>query len=212
MLTVACVWIKSNTYSSSIWVERLYSMVQRNLSREHRFICITNEDAYSNGTIQKVSPRVTPPDGWPLWWYKLNLFYLRGDRVLYLDLDTVILGSLDDLIEYPSDFVMAPTSGVPTKNHDFNSSVMVWDPNSENASIIRKNIPPDWKRFAGDQQWISSLKMKIDAFPYKWIHKYLPGKGCYSPPADTKVALMIQGGKNQVLVDSGHSWISEYWR
>jgi len=218
MLTVACVWIKSDTYDSPEWVYRLHRMVEANLAQEFEFLVITSEPIdlmpLKGSTLSTFYPRIKPPDGWPLWWYKLNLFEVdpMGDRVLYLDLDTVVMGGLEDLVNYPSDFCMAPTSGVPTKNHDFNSSVVVWTPGCEQHQIIKKSLPPDWKRYAGDQQWLSSLKMKIDAFPYRWIHKYLPGKGPYLPPDGTRVALMIQGGKNQALLDAGHSWIAEYWR
>jgi len=218
MLTVACVWIKSKIYDNPEWVYKLHSMVRRNLDREFEFLVITPENInllpLRGSVISTYYPKIKPPEGWPLWWYKLNLFVagIMGDRVLYLDLDTVVMGSLEELVDYPSDFVMAPTSGVPTKNHDFNSSVMVWNPSGIQAGIIRDNLLPDYKKYPGDQQWISSLKMRIDAFPYRWVHKYLPGKGSYIPPDGTKVALMIQGGKNQALLDSGHSWIEEYWK
>jgi hypothetical protein len=239
MLTVACVWIKSEIYNSSKWVTRLFDMVYSNLNQPFNFLVIGPDHpgpgsfehtiAYSDHSHYSKDEKceclrhcdslpIIPPEGWPLWWYKLNLFAIyyfgskNGDRVLYLDLDTVVMGNLDDLVNYPSDFVMAPTSGVPTKNHDFNSSVMVWTIGGEQHEIIKKAMPPDWKRYAGDQQWLSSLKMKIDAFPYRWIHKYVAGKGPYIPPDGTKVALMIQGGKNQALLDVGHTWIKEYWR
>lgn len=218
MLTVACVWVKSKTYDSPEWVYRLYRMVEANLSQEFEFLVITPENINLlslKGSVLSISqPKIKPPEGWPLWWYKLNLFSIKaiGNRVLYLDLDTVVMGGLEDLVNYPSDFVMAPTSGVPTKNHDFNSSVMAWTIGGEQHKIIKKAMPPDWKRYPGDQQWLSSLNMRIDAFPYRWVHKYLPGKGPYLPPDGTKVALMIQGGKNKVLLGSGHTWIGEYWK
>lgn len=220
-LTVACVWIKSETYDSPVWVAKLANMVDRWLGlvyRPYRFVCIT--DQYKDESlkvfhgIEWVKPSYAPAIHSPKkWWYKLNIFNLEADRVLYLDLDTVIMGNLGELVSFPSDFVTAPSSGVPMRNHDFNTSVIVFDQDSLNAKLIRSMWPDfvPYAKFAGDQQWLSSLKMRVDLFPSRWIHKYLPGKGPYLPPEGTKVALMIQGGKNKVLAEAGYDWIKEFW-
>jgi len=221
MLTVACVWVKSETYDSIKWVSRLYSMVQRNLFQPFRFVCITphGNDFKTvwcfDGADHFITtpPRIIPPSNYLPWWYKLNLFDLGvwGEQVLYLDLDTVVVGLLDPLVNYPSDFVMSPSSGNPAKGHDYNSSVMMWKTTSSQVEYIRSKIPPDYKRYPGDQQWLCSLPIQVDAYPHKWIRKYLPGKGIQEPPEGTIVSLMIQGGKNQALLDAGHTWIGKYW-
>ena len=226
MLTVACVWIKSETYKNPEWVVKLYRMVDRWIGlvhRPYRFVCITNCpnelcDASDGTDIEWLNPVIAPPFDKPKWWYKLNLFRTQWQvmgikRVLYLDLDVVVKGSLADLVSFPSDFVTAPSSGMPMRGHDFNTSVMMFNTEGETFHHIRKTLPlVDYDKFAGDQQWLSSLKMRVDLFPSRWIHKYLPGKGSYVPPEEAKVVLMIQGGKNKALIEAGHDWITDYWR
>ena len=217
MLTVACVWIKSEIYQDRSWVDKLYWMVKRNLPVDYKynFMCVTphvNEFWGEEPAIGCEIPIIIPGNGYRAWWYKLNLFNLQGDRILYLDLDTVIHGDLTKLIDFPSDFVVCPSSGVPMRKHDFNSSIMVWNPASPQIQTVRSLLrSADMKRYSGDQQWLSSLPIRVDLFPSRWIHKYLPGKGVYEPEPETIATLLIQGGKNEDLVKAGHSWIERYW-
>jgi len=216
MLTVACVWIKSDTYRTEEWVLKLRSMVARRMGMIHpyQFICITKEDLSQHG-IPTVKPRIKVPGNVPLWWHKLNLFSLEAPWVLYFDLDVVLTGHLGELVDFPSDFCVAPSNGVPMRGHDFNSSVMMFRTDSDQARMVKHLVTDShvpFTKFAGDQQWLASLPMRVDLFPSRWVHKYLPGQGVYLPPEGTKVVLMIQGGKNKVLLEAGHEWIGEYWK
>jgi hypothetical protein len=168
---------------------------------------------------QAVHPSVIiPPKSQKNHWYKLNLFDLPGDRILYFDLDVVLLNSIVPLVEFPSDFCVAPSSGVPMRGNDFNSSVMSWDPRSEVVRNVRARILEDFARkpvydqFAGDQQWLASLPLRVDLFPSRWIKKYLPKGGIAHPEPEVIVSLLIQGGKNKQLIEDGHTWIMDYWR
>ena len=222
MLTIACVWVRSEVYGTPEWVHRLYRMVTNHIGagdlpgNEYRFLCVTPhwEEFKGQKEILAVPPVLVPPPGLPKWWYKLNLFELPGERVLYFDLDVVITAPVRDLVNFPSDFVVAPSSGVPMRGHDFNSSVMAWNPEGQQAKFIRdaikKGVP--YFRFAGDQQWLSSLPIRVDLYPSRWVKKYLPKGGVQPPAPGTIVTLLTQGGKNQALIDAGHTWIAEYWR
>jgi hypothetical protein len=207
MLTVACVWRKSEIYDNREWVDRLWSMVDRHLSIPHKFVCITDEDV--QGAVKPLIKHDKKP-----WWDKLNLFFLPGDRILYLDLDVVVQGDLSLLAIFPSDFAVAPSNGVPMRNNAFNSSVMVWDVDSKPIKTIRELIPlhKPWEKWVGDQQWLSMMPIRVDLFPSRWIHKYHVVHGPYKPNRATVVTLLIQGGKNKKLIEDGHDWIREYWR
>jgi hypothetical protein len=103
MLTVACVWFGPK-YGVE-YVERLRDGVARHLSRPYRFVCITDHLTGLRGVDM-----VAPPSEhrWPGWWAKMNLFdarpWYRRDRMIYLDLDTVIVGDLSPLADWPDDF------------------------------------------------------------------------------------------------------------
>jgi len=224
MLTVACVWVRSEIFDSVDWVWKLYRMVDRRMGMVHRpfkFVCITPHVEEFRGydwVVPFPPSMVVPPDDVKKHWWKLNLFALPGDQVLYFDLDVVIMKSIVPLIEFRSDFCVAPSSGVPMRGHDFNSSVMSWKPKSEVVLRINTLITehfgrkPVYGQFAGDQQWLSSLPIRVDLFPSKWISKYLPKGGIKHPDPDVIVSLLIQGGKNRQLIENGHTWIADYWR
>ncbi|GJM03107.1 MAG: hypothetical protein DHS20C08_16080 [Rhodomicrobium sp.] len=98
--------IKWGTRYGSDYVNRLYNMVKRNTVNETRFVCFT-EDAtgVKPGVEIKPLPQINIPDrvsSTP--WRKLCLWQdpledISGD-VLFLDLDLVITGNMDDFFSY----------------------------------------------------------------------------------------------------------------
>lgn len=230
MLTVACVWTRSEIFDSAEWVHKLYRMADQNLRMTYpnfRFVCITphQEEFQDHHHIHTIYPYYCPHSRAHASWYKANLFQIRDtDRVLYLDLDVVVMRKLTPLVEFPSDFVCAPPSSVPIREKDFNSSVMVWNTESEQIQIIRNlvaklpwdavgnGLKPPFTNGRGDQKWLSSLPIRVDLFPSRWVKKYFSDHGIQKPPEETIVSLCIQGGKNKALIDSGHTWIAEYWK
>jgi len=92
MLTVACVLRSGGEYQPE-HVHHLRSNVRKFLTFPHRFVCLTDtplEDV--NCILLK--------HNWPGWWSKMELWRpgLFGGTVLYLDLDTVIVSNIDDMI------------------------------------------------------------------------------------------------------------------
>lgn len=110
---VVVICMKWGTLYGPDYVNVLHRAVSANLSREHRFVCLTDDRAGLNAGVE-VFPL---PDlnfgqgefafgGWP----KLSVFAeelcgLSG-RALFVDLDTVILGSLDDMFDVPGGVVL----------------------------------------------------------------------------------------------------------
>lgn len=92
------------------YVNRLYQMIGRNMSREFQLTCFTDS---SEGIDDEVNvqpllplglPRGLPERGWnKLATLGSNIGGLRG-QVVFLDLDVVITGSLDELFELPGEF------------------------------------------------------------------------------------------------------------
>lgn len=120
-LTVACV-LKSGGIYNARWVERLRNGVRKHLEVPHRFVCLTDTvDAVEAAGIDAIPLT----EDWPGWWSKLELFKpgnISGP-VLYLDLDSIVVGSLKDIANYPHAFTMA---------HDWNhgcacSTAMAWN-------------------------------------------------------------------------------------
>jgi len=184
MTVVVC--IKVGKKYGPEYVNRLYYAVERYTTAEYRFLCLTDDPA---GLECDWAPIETDLPG---WWAKLVLFkphsWLARRRVVYLDLDTVIVGNIDLLFTYQGPLAIATN----------------WNDPREYASLLM-NIGPDvgthiWDRFQydpkeymqyykgrGDQGWISDTyehaDLIDDLYPrllgsYK-IHQLQDGPGNY---------------------------------
>lgn len=93
------------------YVNRLHAMVRRHLTRPARFVCFTDD---ASGFEAGVEALPLPDVGWTEGvdvhgWRKVGLFAdalgdLTGDA-LFLDLDVLVVASLDPLFEHPGDVV-----------------------------------------------------------------------------------------------------------
>lgn len=101
-MIVACV--KVGTRYGPEYVNRLAAMVARHTTLPYRFVCLTDDPA---GVTCETAPIGTDAPG---WWAKLVLFRphpaLVGQRVLFFDLDTVLVGSIDPLLAYRGEFAI----------------------------------------------------------------------------------------------------------
>lgn len=89
MITVACVLRSGGDYRP----EHVYALrdgVARNLTLPHQFVCLTDMEVDCD--------RLRLLRRWPGWWSKCELFDGRiSGPTLYLDLDTIVVGPLDDI-------------------------------------------------------------------------------------------------------------------
>lgn len=98
MLDVICVCKSGGVYDAD-WVARLKRGLERNLGN-HRLRCLSD--------IEVPCERIPLHHDWPGWWSKIELFRpgVIENPTLYLDLDTVIVGSLEAMREVPAGFAM----------------------------------------------------------------------------------------------------------
>lgn len=176
MLTVACVLVRGHVAFSVEYVERLYSMVTRALRVDFEFVCLTDQPKKMPKGVRPIEIR-TPRPGCKGWWAKIELFKPGrfGGRVLYLDLDTLIVGSLDEIIAYPAEFALAPCGAPNFKGAEgrkvvkrYNSSVMVWDFDAV-GELYRDWTPLVTTRLWGDQDWIGERCDWASAMPAEWF-------------------------------------------
>lgn len=153
-ITVACV-LRSGSFYNADWVARLQRGVRRHLPLPHHFVCLTDMPGVQEA---EVVPLV---EGWQGWWAKIELFRknIFSGPVLYLDLDTVIVGDLTRIVTYPHKFTMAhefyrPTQGCSTAmawNGDFS---MIYDRFKADPTAAK-----DYRTFSkiGDQAFIEDV-------------------------------------------------------
>jgi hypothetical protein len=186
VLTVALVNAYDYLGRGAEYVAKMVAMVDRNLRAPHEF-------------------KVLGDCGLPGWWNKVALF-MPGQfdgRVLYLDLDSVITGSLDELAETKG-IIDLHDWGWPT--HTLCSAVMAWDA-GEHEDIWSRFTPDVMKRLEGDQDWITEVG-GWEALPASWCRSYR--YHCKrSVPKSCKV-VQCHGKSKPHTIASG--WLPELWR
>jgi len=206
---VVCV-LKSGEFRgrqySPDWVRRLQGMVQRHLEIPHRFVCFTDQ------TIPGVHC-ILLDQNLPGWWSKIEMFrWSVSTRLLYLDLDVLVTGPLEPLINYPAPMALMPaiiTTPKPGMVRRYQSSVMVWTP-PEGKEIFESFNPDIMDKFHGDQDWIGHIKPNCPTFPPTWFCKLSRCHG-RQPPNHIKVVLAQHPMSNDKAAEK-YSWIREVWR
>lgn len=100
---LSVVVVQTNDYlgRGSEYVKKLRRQVRKNLTIPHEFFVVTDDPA-SFYPRMKVKPSALPG-----WWEKLRLFkpgMFPDGRVLFLDLDTFIVGNIDDIASLDTPF------------------------------------------------------------------------------------------------------------
>lgn len=180
-LTVASVWVKGNVDYGVEYVTKLHGMVSRHLSRPYRFVCLTDRPEQLPEGVEGI--RIKPHPGLFGWWSKVELFnpqHALTGRVLYLDLDTLVVDALDPIVDYPEAFAAVPHAGTFNGKNGlqvvkrFNSSVMAWD--AEKYRYIYNNwVPKVAKRLHGDQDWIGEQNPFGHVMPALWFPRMSEG-------------------------------------
>jgi hypothetical protein len=221
----ACV-IHGNVYGWR-YVDVLYSMLKRNLSRDIRMHVYT--EASRAVPSHMIKHALTE---WPgiqgakkSWWYKMQLFNTEhhAGPLLYLDLDTVIVNNLDWITQLSLSHFWAirdfQTLWKP-KFQGINSSVMYW--HTEKFSKIwtqfsEHDIPKLCAKYHGDQDYLSTvvtatqrrffpeksaLSWRWQALdggmdPYKRLNKH-PGQGTQFGPETSLLIFHGQPKPDQV--------------
>ncbi len=209
------------------YVLRLRSMVARNLTVPHRFICITdfplNPGGYPQAELLEADDIewLKPPTDLPGWWGKLGLFkpgFATGMN-LWLDLDVVITGSLDILVDYLPCALATPWNWAQSGHGGCQSSVMLWygdGPRSIYDSFDHSDAhwPPrnDNGKLWGDQEWITVCR--DNGFPVTEIepglvvsYKYHCRTEGKSP--DNARVVVFHGEPNPS--DCHEQWIKDAW-
>jgi len=171
LVSVACVWY-GDKYSFE-HVMSLYDQVKNFLHLPFEFVVLTNNVLPENTPHDMRFVELQGSDYEPGWWAKMELFrnwlWRRSQRVIYFDLDVMIVDDLEDFVY---------NDGIIQDWHYpcFNSSVMSWRADtkfthrlwdewcSERESIVRT--------YPGDQDFIYATDQNLPTFPREWCRSY----------------------------------------
>lgn len=155
---IVCV-LKSGGDFTIDYVKRLRNMIERNTTLPYEFICLSDLDI--DPTICK-SIKLILDHNHNGWWSKIELFrpnLINTKRIMYFDLDNVILSNIDDILAYQYDFIALKPWNKQNRNAGMGcSSIMGWKNDSSYSFIYDQfeleNIGEYPK---GDQQYISKM-------------------------------------------------------
>lgn len=210
-MTLNIVCLDSNDYQGRglEYVQILHDSVRRNLPDNFpgRFIVMSDyRDDYGRGIIVNRSL----PGHLIGWFNKIALFkdglFPRGDRILYLDLDTVITGKLDDLVAYDGPLALLRDFYRPLGAQ---SSVMAWKA-GQHTEIWDSYVDESFPNVpGGDQAWIEAFSPAVlqDSFPSMFA-SYKAHNCRSAPPKEASV--IVFHGKPRPHECGG--WVPNVWK
>jgi hypothetical protein len=220
------------------YVNRLFAMVARHLAAPHRFVCLTDDPAGIRSEVEcRPLPAIELADAPPhSGWRKLSCLSPELDDldgpVLFLDLDLVIVASIDCLFAHPGAFCIIENWTQRGRGIG-NSSVFRFETGALRAVLHRScadaaEIVRSWPN---EQTYLSRSVGEVTFWPQSWCrsfkHDCLPAR----PLRPFREAGIPQNAR--VIVFHGEpkppeaargvwpqsltglrpvSWIAEHWR
>lgn len=210
MLNIICLNAGNYLGKGAEYVNILADMVARNISDKtvYKFICFTDTP---QGIDQEVDIRPLPVEGLDGWWNKLSLFkyalFPDGDRILYLDLDTVITSGLDEIIKYEGEFAILRDF---MRQEGCQSSVMAWKAGDHPNIWDRWLVAGMPKTEYGDQIWIEKIvepDYLQDLYPDCFVSYKL--SAIKEPPKNSKMVIFHGHPRPDEIIDG---WVPKVWR
>lgn len=214
MITIACV--RTGTKYGIEYVERLRDMVRRHLPLEHDMVCLTDQPETVPG-VRMIYLNYPELSG---WWAKMVLFSFQSNnphRLLYFDLDTVIVDDLTPLATIQCDFAICENftklAAHPDWPCNYGSCVMlmppgfgaeIWEPFSYARQVWMQACPK------GDQQAIEQLWPNAIYLQNILPPGYFVGRRDFTDEKPEGAAVMIFAGKHKPH-NTPHTWLREAW-
>jgi len=194
------------------YVNRLYSMIKRNISRSFLLTCFTdNGDGIDTCVSIKALPELGLPANLPeRGWNKLatlasGLGGLQGD-VLFLDLDVVIVSSIDDLFSYPGKFLIIKDQKLQRKRIG-NSSVYRFEISRYQSVLddFKNNFEWVKNNFRNEQAYLSYAIDKLGELEF-WPESWCPSfkYACVAPWPLSYVKAPRLPSNSKVVIFHGH--------
>jgi len=206
MLNIVCVkW--GDAYSPK-YVNNLYNMIRLNTTKQFNFYCFTEnpKDLYQEIKIIDLPSDLTG------WWGKLYMFkkglFNEGERIVFFDLDTIIVDNIDDILSYDGEFAILRDF---YRSNGYGSGVMAWKVGFghhiwENWNILNRPMLP-----GGDQEFIEQ-QVKVadlwqDLYPSK-IQSFKQNNNENFP--DIKANVICFHGQPKPH-NCGKDWVDDIW-
>jgi hypothetical protein len=222
MLNIVCVLRQGGKVGyDATWAKKLQNGVSRNLSIPHRFVCLSDVEV----PCERIPLEQDSNFKGPGWWAKLQLFRpgLFDGPVLYFDLDTVITGNLDELVNtitLQDDFLMEhdahfniASSAILYWNGDYSYIYKEYmkDPRYYEDKYSLENQGAD--RQIGDQAVIASLvkhRYINGVCPHQWFH--IVSKQDHRVDLSQVKVLIFRKAKQKPSTMLDHPLVQQHWK
>ncbi len=181
------ICMKWGTKYGPEYVNRLYAMVRRHLSGDFRFVCLTDDrqgiraevECFPIPALQLDVPPGAPDRAWKkLTTFSADLHGLRG-TALFLDVDVVIVGSLDAFFEQPGAFLIIRDYRRPWQAPRItgNSSVYRFElgAHPDVLAYFKSHASEVQSRFRNEQAYLSDFlhrQGKLRYWPTAWCPSF----------------------------------------
>ncbi len=206
--------VKAGTAYGPEYVNNLAQMIARNITQDFKLYCLTDDP---QGLDERID--VIPlPDDLEKWWGKLYLFkpglFPKGERICFFDLDTVILGNLDEILTYDGPFATLIDFYWP---HLLGPAMMLWKA-GENTKVWDEWVAQEKPRHPmGDLWWINTLDdgkfaNKADRLQWLFPYQFVSFKvHCNPNPHELAKVVIFHGHPKPSDIAQGH-WVRNAWR
>lgn len=181
MVNFVCVlWDNKHTNHS---VKKLYNMIQKNLTIDHKFYCFT--DQIKNQTNNDIIFKKFPKNGFKGWWNKLQLFNpeikLEGVNIFF-DLNLIISKNIDHFATYGEDesFCVLPNFNSNIIKWNNKTAYIIWEEYMNNHfSLLHMNHSDDrasiiWEQYGNKSKYFSEHEIIKDIMSSKPEFKFFP--------------------------------------
>jgi hypothetical protein len=202
-VTVATVLRSGGDYDAR-WVHTLYRQLDRHMPEPWTFACLSDDPS--------VPGYVPLRHDWPRWWPKIELFRpgLFDGPVLYLDLDTLVLGDLSGIASYCGRMAMlADFYRLLRGRRQGESGVMAWTPGEHTEAVYRAYVKRP-VRTGGDGPFI---RRHVE---HEYLQDLYPGQ-IASFKADARRgppdgARLVAGHGRPRFSDPRAGWAHDFWK
>ncbi len=193
------------------YVNRLYSMVARNLSIPFRFICLTDNSAGISDQVEifpipSIGINLNGPErGWnKLVTFRKELYDIQG-QALFLDLDLIIVSAIDELFELSGSVIIIKD----WLKRDGTGNSSVYRFNVGEHSQVLTGFQADFegvkRKFRNEQEYLSAALLTQGALSYwpeAWCRSFKRHCMHYLPKSLWSAPSIPQGAK--IIVFHGH--------
>lgn len=196
MATVACVNVGNYLGRGAEYVNKLFHAVKNNTTRDFKFACLTDDPS---GLEDGIEPILIGNDA-KGWWAKMYLFkkgvFPKGERIVFFDLDTLILDNIDELLDYQGEMAGLSDFYEPRR---WATGVMLFEAGKYTFIWDEWSVEKNHNLALGDMEFINSLDQGRLIKKFKFLQSLFPNRfasykaDCHPYPPEWSTVLCFHG-------------------